>query len=268
MRRGEDDEDITLDATATHPLFPGKSDKDPPLVEFIHVVRDGAMGPTYSHRRYEPHELQSLSDLQEQFGGGSYELISYARGKISSRIRYRLDGEPKPMNGSMPKAEDPTRVAALNAVQQIAQSTAQRANGLGSDSGLLATILQMQMQSQQQMLQMQQASQQQMMQMFVTLTTAMTQGQQQQATDMLGREQARNELFMKAMMSNNNQVTPEHIRQWIELGRESVVVDDAEEDANDLLNAATTLLAGIGEGKEASASAGGGNSSGAAGGSN
>lgn len=86
-----------------HPLFPVVEGEDPPPVEYIHITRfraDG--GPVYHRHRFGAEELVGLDQISDTFGGGTYELIAYADGRISARRRYTFDGKPRPMNPEQP----------------------------------------------------------------------------------------------------------------------------------------------------------------------
>lgn len=120
-----------------HPLFPQHEDEDEPRqVDFIQVTRFEATGLVWAQRVFAASEIQSLQDLFNFFGGGSYELIARAKtetgkcGLITDRARYPLDGPPRPLSGAPPP------------MAPIAGAPAPAA---GADAGMIGLLLQFMM---------------------------------------------------------------------------------------------------------------------------
>lgn len=92
-----------------HELFPAASeDQDPPAVETINVTRHAGPGRKveWAPRAFGADELQSLEQLYEWFGGGDYELIARAGGRISARRQYTLGGKSRRLGDPFAEVED------------------------------------------------------------------------------------------------------------------------------------------------------------------
>lgn len=107
---------------AGHPLFPlpegADPDEQPPLIGSITLVRHEVTAhgaaPVWIPHRFHASELRELSQIQEQFGGGRYELIgrNLAGNHIVARRTYTLPGKPKPLTPQVDDEEKPRTAAA------------------------------------------------------------------------------------------------------------------------------------------------------------
>jgi hypothetical protein len=142
----------------THPLFPydNEDEDDTRDISWIHVTRFERTGQTYAPRLFGADELTSLEEVQQQFGGGSYELIARSedRSRITARKRYTLPGTPLPLAESIAEPSPGPAVPA-----------GRPGPALDSNGGLLMAFLQMSAESNRAQMQMMMQFSQAQMQM-------------------------------------------------------------------------------------------------------
>lgn len=144
-----------------HPLFARDDDdpRPPAKVDVIHVTRAERSGVVWCPRSFEPDELQSLAQLFELYGGGTYELIGRDSdtGRVSARRKYVIDGPSKPF-----VEEQKTQPAP-------APQVAPPQPAVGAGDSLLVAVLGMMTKSMEVTAQMMTASQQATTQLLATV---------------------------------------------------------------------------------------------------
>ncbi len=132
-----------------HPLFPVEEGDSPPDISFIHITR-WERGKQYWGKCLPSHELQTVEQIAELYGGGEYVLVARTASKVTPGIPARISkqrkitipGKPKPMS------DDPTEEEENGGKKVIHQQ--QAANGLmGGADGILLAILNMNATAQQ-----------------------------------------------------------------------------------------------------------------------
>lgn len=98
--------------TKEHPLFPQEGESDPIEVEFVQIFRlDNGQKRLLSLYPIPQEDLQTEAAIFEQYGPGSYELVSRAHNKITRRRQVMFPGEPRgygPQTQAAPAAAAPT----------------------------------------------------------------------------------------------------------------------------------------------------------------
>lgn len=220
-----------------HPLFPPENDdEEAPEVEGIHVSRYGEGPPKWCAYLFGAEELTELQQIQEMFGGGTYELIARAGGRISARRRYVLDGRSRPL------------VYGAAVTEPTPQPTppAQPVPVVTGDAGGLGLIAQMMMQSQQSTMQLVTA----MMTTVTSMATAMVSRDSESSKATLSamaqvqnQAMAQQGAFFNAMMQNKTASGGPSFRDGIELGKEIAGKGaDGETDDDEVLSMIKTGL--------------------------
>lgn len=101
-----------------HPLFEPLNDgDDEPEVESVHVTRFEDGGYKWAPYKFGADELTELHQVHALFGGGKYELVARAGGRMTAKRRYELAGKPKPL--VMVQSDDATEPEQPRAVAMV-----------------------------------------------------------------------------------------------------------------------------------------------------
>lgn len=211
-----------------HPLFPPETDDDEaPEVEGIHVSRFGEGPPKWCSYLFAADELTELQQIQELFGGGTYELIARAAGRITARRRYCLDGRSRPLVYGVASGAEPPTVP----TQPQPQPQAAPPGDMGF-MGLLVQMMNNQAQSNQAMMMA-------VMQNVSAMATAMVSRDSDSAKATLqamaqvqNQAMAQQSAFFNAMMTTKGgggSDVVKSFREGLELGR-STSIPDGDED--------------------------------------
>jgi hypothetical protein len=235
-----------------HPLFAPDDENDEFVqVAQIQVTRMEQGQAVYAPRMFQASELNSLQDIANEFGGGTYVLIARYNNRITTRRKFVIPGKSKPMFEEVASLEPP--------VQPVLQSQPMPAP-MGSGDGMITLLVTMM----QGMMQAQAQASQQSMQMMMAF---MTQGTQKSAEE---REAARAEMaaniererlsaertmaMMREMMSNRPSGSGEEFAKGVEFMRmfamnqietaRTAAKGDGEDGIESLLGTAMQALQG------------------------
>lgn|SRR5512145_71747 len=243
---------MSRESIPSHPLFPAQGDEPPPRVERFHVTRDEGQGrPVYHARMFGPNELQDLAELRQMFGGGAYELVAYAGGRISARRRYWIDGRKKPMNE--PEAAEQDAAALLPALPTLPTGTV---GGGGLDVQTLFLLFKM--------MSDQQSSSLQVMGQVMSAAMARPEAPRNDGFDrvlqvMQAQQAQQFELLARVMTAGGSQnptsAMLDLVRQGIELGRKSAGADGNGEGEEDFVQSVVQAISQVGAGFQMAAQA-------------
>lgn len=162
-----------------HPLFPALDADDEQIeVEQIHVTRFGGEGQKWCAYLFGAEELTELQQIAELFGGGNYELIARAGGRITGKRKYPIDGRQRPLIYGSAVGAGTVEPEPVPVQRQAATVSG------GQDVSLIGLMLQSQSQQNQMMMQM--------MQSTTATITAM-------ATSMVSRDSESSKTTLQAM---------------------------------------------------------------------
>lgn len=121
-----------------HPLFPQREDEDedssPPEIVTIHIRRYERGQMQTAPVSYAPQDLQGLTDVYEQYGGGTYEFIARdSQCRISRRHRETIAGPSRPL-------VPPETAGAGVELTKLAAASGPAEAAAGTTAGLLAAI--------------------------------------------------------------------------------------------------------------------------------
>ncbi len=143
-----------------HPLFPAKDDDDEAAeVVSIQVFRVENGQKQLIPRRYQANELTDEMQIFEQYGGGTYELVSRNDKHITDRRGVVLPGPPKPLYIAPPAP--PAEPAAMH--------QAPAAAGMPAWIGVLSVFMPVILQMLNSRSQMDQRAQEQMQLLMATM---------------------------------------------------------------------------------------------------
>lgn len=175
-------------ADHAHPLFLNENNEEPPEVGFIHIIRWENGKKLQVAKAFTGEELQSLDQIKEMFGGGSYELIARDfNNRISRRIRVNLAGKSKPLE-TEPEPDDD---------EEENNSRNYSAPAVAVNPFPIEGVMGMFMHSMTTQMQMQQAQQAQQMQMQM----AQAEAARQASADQM-------KMMMAMMTANKQDMTP------------------------------------------------------------
>jgi len=197
-----------------HPLFPVEEGDNPPDISFVHITR-WERGKQIWGKCLPSHELQTIEQLQELYGGGEYVLVGRTQSKITPGIPARISKQRKLTvpGKSKPMSDDPTEEEE-NGGKKVVSPQPTGLLGGGSDQIFIA-MMQMNQQAQERAA----AAQQQFMTMFIqmmqsskTESAAMTQMMMQ-----MSQAQAQSMMQMVTGLMANRGGGPEEMAKYAEL---------------------------------------------------
>jgi len=238
------------DSLPAHPLFPAAGEEPPPRVEYFYVTRWRDGKPVWCPHRFLPDEMDSLEPIQDRFGGGHYELVAYAGGKISAKRSYSLEGRQRPMK---PDEEEPEAPPAAPVAP-----TAPNSGGFGDPNFMLALLQMMQASSQE--------SAKGMMSIVAAVLSRPADNGVRDVLEQMQRSSDRQmEMFLKMLELNNRQppATSDALKLFKEGLAQGLEMGTVEEGEGDEVEQVANMLTQVKEGFAMAAQAeGSGNSGG------
>ena len=171
-----------------HPLFPPSDDDDdpdaePPDIQFIHVQRKEQGKYVTAPQVFMAADLQSVTQVFNEFGGGEYQLVGKdSRHILRRKVIFQLPGPSKPMFDEASVAPPKPAPSPVNPMMAMM--------GASGEGGIMPLIMMM---MQQMMQQQSQASQQsmQMMMAFMQTMASGTAADKQAAQEAMNRQAER-----------------------------------------------------------------------------
>lgn len=243
-----------------HPLFPIEDPEDPrPDVSFISLMRFEGGRLKTAARVFSGLELRTLAQIEEMYGGGSYQLWGRKRSKanaeepgtISVKRGFEIPGPSKPL-GNFTNEQTET-----GALRPVAATPALNDN-------VLVAVLQMQSQQQAAAAAQAQAQSQQFMTMMAQMMSASKTESSQMMQMMISMGQQSNQSMVQmitAMMANKGG-GPEEMGKFLQLAK-SLQTDNSEKkdtgelDVGSMLENVADAIAGVNSIMQARAGASG-----------
>ncbi len=219
----------------SHPLFPleGNEAEDQRDIAWIHVSRYENGSWEFAPAMLPAHELEDLTRISDEYGGGRYELVgrSTDRRRITARAKYNIPGPPKPL----------VPVTATAAAAPVSPAPA-HVDPLALVMAQQGQMMQLMMQQQQQQTQVLVAAlqgKQQDVSPMVAAVAQMAMQQGQQAAAMMAQARA---------LPQGQAMGADEVRKWMEIGAK---LKGESSGGEDWLETIGVVLAGIMQGQQA-----------------